>query len=63
MLFLSDSEKIKQLQYSTAARMEWNRRVIKEEMDSGNHNPMVSVHDFLLFLLWFYFLSFYFLER
>jgi len=39
MLFLTDSDKLKQLQYSTAAKMEWNRRVIKEEMDSGIHSP------------------------
>ncbi|CAK8687025.1 unnamed protein product [Clavelina lepadiformis] len=39
MLFLTDPDKIKQLQYSTAAKMEWNRRVIKEEMDSGIHSP------------------------
>lgn len=41
MMFLTDPDKIKQLQYSTAAKMEWNRRVIKEEMDSGIHSPPV----------------------
>nr|XP_002124728.2 coiled-coil domain-containing protein 89-like [Ciona intestinalis] len=39
MLFLTEPDKLKQLQYSTAAKMEWNRRVIKEEMDSGIHSP------------------------
>lgn len=39
MVFLTDPDKLKQLQYSTAAKMEWNRRVIKEEMDSGIHSP------------------------
>lgn len=39
MIFLTDPDKLKQLQYSTAAKMEWNRRVIKEEMDSGIHSP------------------------
>jgi len=39
MMFLTDPDKLKQLQYSTAAKMEWNRRVIKEEMDSGIHSP------------------------
>lgn len=43
MMFLTDPEKIKQLQYSTAAKMEWNRRVIKEEMDSGIHSPPVHL--------------------
>jgi len=41
MSYLTDPDKIKQLQYSTAAKMEWNRRVIKEERDAGVHCPTV----------------------
>ena len=41
MSFLSDPDKLRQLQFSTAAKMEWNRRVIKEELDSGMHCPTV----------------------
>ena len=40
--YLTDSGKIKQLQYSTAAKMEWNRRLIKEERDAGIFCPTVS---------------------
>ena len=42
MAYLTDPDKIKQLQYSTAAKMEWNRRVIKEERDAGVYCPTVS---------------------
>ena len=50
MLFLNDPDKVRQLQYSTSARMEWNRRVIKEEMDSGIHSPTVGVYSsYLMF--------------
>ncbi|XP_039251197.2 uncharacterized protein LOC120328733 [Styela clava] len=38
-LFLDSAEKVRHLQQSIAAKMEWNRRVIKEEMDSGIHSP------------------------